>query len=143
MIFTALPVTVSAANSLATNFVDTVKNAADGNGELSEAIDILCPAKSASGRIFITHADYDYGKSKGVFIFKNTADIPANMMSIATQFHNDDLNSDLVDGYEFGFKIPKGQFFVTLMKNGNVTVGLNADGESEITEVKCKVINPQ
>lgn len=132
-----------AKNDIAYRFIENVKSAADGDEVLSENVTIDCPAKSGSGRILITKASYEYGNSKGAFIFKNPNDSEAIMTSLATKLHNDDFTSDEVDGFEFGFKMPSGQFFVTVMKDGNATVGANVNGTSGVTEIKCKVVGPQ
>lgn len=142
MIF-CLSYSAFARSELASNFIEKVKIAANGDGVISEAIDIKCPTKSASGRLLITKASYDYGSSKGAFIFSNTDDAPAILMSITTQFHNDDFSSDKVDGYEFGFKMHGGQLFVTVMKDGKASAGVNVNGTSGVAKVKCKVIKPE
>jgi opacity protein-like surface antigen len=131
-----------AQSSQALNFINSIQSAADGDEVLSESVFIECPAKSGSGQLLVTKASYDYGKSKGAFIFKNTDDSPAIMTHLSAVLHDDDLNSDKVDGFEFGFKIHGGQFFVTVLNDGIAKVGVNANGKSGVDEVTCKVVDP-
>lgn len=134
---------VLAKKSPSADFVNEIEKAINSTGEVSTSLDITCPAQSASGRVLVTHADYTYGMSKGVFVFKNTDDIPAEMKSITPIHPNNDITSDVISGWDFGFIIRGGQFFVTVMKNGVVKVGINKNGTTDITEVKCKVTKPQ
>lgn len=134
---------VFAQKSPTADFFNEIETAINSTGEVSTSLDITCPAQSASGRVLVTHADYTYGMSKGVFVFKNTDDIPAEMKSITPIYPNNDFASDVRSGWEFGFIIRGGQFFVTVMKNGVVKAGINKNGTTGITEVKCKVTKPQ
>lgn len=77
-----------------------------------------------------------------MFVFKNTDDTPAEMKSIIPIYPNNDIMSDIISGWDFGFIIRGGQFFVKVMKNGEVKAGINKNGTSGVTEVKCKVIKP-
>lgn len=124
-------------------FVNDIEKAINSNGDVSTSLDITCPAQSASGKIVVTYADYSYGKSKGVFVFKNTADTPAEMKGITPIHPNDDIMSDVISGWDFSFVIPGGQFFVTVKKNGDVKAGINKNGTSGVTEIKCKVTKPE
>lgn len=134
---------VFAKKSPTIDFVNDIETAINSTGEVSTSLDITCPAQSASGRVLVTHADYTYGMSKGVFVFKNTDDIPAEMKSIIPIHPDNDIMSDVISGWDFGFKIRGGQFFVTVMKNGEVKAGINKNGTSGVTEVKCKVAKPE
>lgn len=143
LIIAAISFPVFAKNSLTDEFVRDIKSAIESNGEISSSIDIVCPAQSASGKVLVTHADYEYGKSKGVFVFKNTDSIPAAMTSITPIFPGDDLDSPVINGWEFGFKMPSGQLFVTILKSGNVKAGVNKNGTSGVTEINCKAVRPE
>lgn len=128
-----------AKNTVAENFIENVKKAADTNGEISTSVNVICPAPSASGVLLLTHADYEYGKSKGVYDFKNTSDTPLNLKSITAKTKDDDLMSDDVIGWEFGFIMPGGQFFITILQSGKAIAGVNKNGTTGITEINCKV----
>lgn len=142
LIIAAISFPVLSKSSLTGDFVKDVQSAIDSNGESSSSIDIVCPAQSASGKLLVTYASYDYGKSKGVFVFKNTDSIPAAMTSITPVFPGGNLDSPVIDGWEFGFKMPNGQLFVTVLKNGKVKAGVNKNGTSGVTEINCKVARP-
>lgn len=137
-----LSFSVLAKKSSTADFVNEIESAINSTGEVTTSLDITCPAQSASGRVLVTHADYTYGMSKGVFVFKNTNDIPAEMKSIIPIHPNNDITSDVISGWDFGFIIRGGQFFVTVMKNGVVKAGINKNGTTDVTEVKCEVTKP-
>ncbi|MDJ2425940.1 DUF2850 domain-containing protein, partial [Salmonella enterica] len=86
---------VFAKKTPTTDFVNEIEAAINSTGEVSTSLDITCPAQSASGRVLVTHADYTYGMSKGVFVFKNTDDTPAEMKSIIPIHPNNDIMSDI------------------------------------------------
>lgn len=117
-----------------------MKRAADGDGQLSEQIIIDCPAPSASGTFLITKATYDVGSNLGVFVFKNGQGAEARLNWIAAKFKDDDFTSGKVVGFEFGFTMPKAQFFITVMNNGIVKAGVNKNGTSGIEEITCKAV---
>ncbi|QMD26051.1 hypothetical protein NFJ59_07575 [Citrobacter freundii] len=129
-------------NAYTKNFVTEVKRAADGDGQLSEQIIIDCPAPSASGTFLITKATYDVGSNLGVFVFKNGQGAEARLNWIAAKFKDDDFTSGKVVGFEFGFTMPKAQFFITVMNNGIVKAGVNKNGTSGIEEITCKAVIP-
>ncbi|HEN5012686.1 MULTISPECIES: hypothetical protein [Enterobacterales] len=129
-------------NSFTTNFVNEVQKAADGSGQLSEQVVVECPSPSASGTFLITHATYDFGKSLGVYVFKGGAGPDARLSWIGAKFKNDDLSSNVIVGYDFGFTLPGGQFFLTVMKSGKIKAGVNKNGTSGVKEINCKVIMP-
>lgn len=129
-------------NQLTTNFVNEVKRAAEGDGNLSEQMLIECPSPSASGTLFITKATYDFGKNLGVYVFKGGEGPDAKLDWIGAKFKNDDLSSDVIVGYEFGFTIPNGQFFITVMKSGKVKAGVNRNGTSGVKEITCQAVRP-
>lgn len=135
-------VSLAKDNSFTTNFVNEVQKAADGVGQLSEQIVVECPSPSASGTFLITHATYDFGKSLGVYVFKGGTGPDAKLNWIGAKFKNDDLSSDVIIGYDFGFTLPGGQFFLTVMKNGKIKAGVNKNGTSGVKEINCKVIMP-
>ncbi|MBJ8670240.1 hypothetical protein I5373_02685 [Citrobacter koseri] len=132
-----------AKQTLTDDFVKEIETAINSTGEVSTSVDIDCPAKSASGKVLVTHVDYEYGKSKGVFVFKDTNDTPAEMTSIIPVYPDDDLDSETINGWDFVFKMPNGQFFITVMKNGKTKAGVNKNGTSGITEINCKASIPQ
>lgn len=129
-------------NKYTANFVNEVKKAADGDGQLSEKIIIECPAPSASGAFLITKATYDFNGSLGAYTFKNGQGPDAKLSWIGARFKGDDLLSDVVVGFDFGFTIPHGQFFITVMKDGVVKAGINKNGTSGIQEITCKAVIP-
>ncbi|EMH2076183.1 hypothetical protein REO92_004729 [Citrobacter freundii] len=129
-------------NKYTANFVNEVKSAADGNGQLSEKIIIECPAPSASGTFLITKATYDFSGNLGSYTFKNGQGPDAKLSWIGAKFKGDDLLSDEVVGFDFGFTMPHGQFFITVMKNGVVKAGINKNGTSGIQEIICKAVIP-
>lgn len=137
-----LPQFASAKDNLATKFVNEVKTAADGNGEVNASIDIECPAKSASGKILVSKASYEIDKSVGAFVFKNTNDTPARMTSIVTISPDDNFMSDEVIGMSYIFQMPGGQYFVDVLKSGKAKSGININGKSGITWVDCKIVKP-
>lgn len=132
----------SKENPYTANFVNEVKKAADSNGQLSEQIVIECPAPSASGTFLITKATYDFGKSLGVYVFKGGKGPDAKLDWIGAKFKNGSLSSDVIVGYDFGFTMPNGQFFITVMQNGKVKAGVNQNGTSGVKEIACKAIEP-
>lgn len=129
-------------NAVTSGFVSAVKNAAEGNGELSEQIKIECPAPSASGTFLITKATYDFGKNLGVYVFSEGKGPDAKLDWIGAKFKGDDLSSDVIVGYDFGFTMPNGQFFITVMNSGMVKAGVNKNGTSGVQEIKCKALSP-
>lgn len=129
-------------NSYTANFVNEVKKAADSDGQLSEQIVIECPAPSASGTFLITKATYDFGKSLGVYVFKEGKGPDAKLDWIGAKFKNASLSSDVIVGYDFGFTMPNGQFFITVMQNGKVKAGVNQNGTSGVKEIACKAVEP-
>jgi hypothetical protein len=143
LIFAAISFPVFAKNSITDEFVNDIKSAIESNGVTSSSIDIVCPAQSASGKLLVTYASYEYGKGKGIFIFENNENIQAPMTFIVPLRPNDDFDSPLINGWEFAFKMPNGQFFVTVLKGGKVKAGINKNGTSGVTEVNCKVVKPE
>lgn len=129
-------------NQYTKNFVTEVKRAADGDGNLSEQIVIDCPSPSASGTFLITKATYDAGNNLGVYVFKNGQGPDARLNWIATKFKDDDFTSDKVVGFEFGFTMPKAQFFITVMTSGTIKAGVNKNGTSGVEEITCKAVIP-
>jgi len=142
ILFLFSAVSLAKDNSFTTNFVNEVIKAADGDGKLSEQIVIQCPSPSASGTFLITNATYEFGKSLGVYVFKDGTGPDARLDWIGANFKNDDLNSDIIVGYDFGFTLPGGQFFLKVMKNGKIKAGVNKNGTSGVKEINCKVIMP-
>ncbi|MCP1440482.1 hypothetical protein J3D56_003918 [Erwinia persicina] len=129
-------------NSYTANFVNEVKKAADSDGQLSEQLVIECPVPSASGTFLITKATYDFSNNLGVYVFKNGQGHDAKLDWIGAKTKGDDLSSDEVVGFDFGLTMPGGQFFITVMKNGKVKVGVNKNGTSGVKEITCKVVVP-
>lgn len=129
-------------NDLTSHFIDEVKAAADRGNPLTASIDIDCPAPSASGKLLITKASYEVGKSLGVYVFKN-GNRNASLDWLGSEFPDDDFASDTITGMNFGLTMPGGQFFITVMKSGLVKAGVNANGTSGIKEVECKAIKPE
>lgn len=127
-------------NALTTSFVSEVKKAADSDGQLTETLNVKCPAPSASGRFLITKSDYEVGKSLGVYIFKENGNQDARLNLITIKNPNDDFESDIVSGMEFGFTMTGGQFFLTVMKDGVVKAGVSANNKPGIKEIACKAI---
>jgi hypothetical protein len=126
-------------DKLAANFINEIKKSADNESELNERVVVNCSAPSASGMFWITKASYDFGKSIGVYVFKGETNQDAKLDWIALKFKNDDLSSELITGTDFGFIIPGGQFFLTIMKNGKVTAGISNNKKPGIKEVECKI----
>lgn len=133
----------SKENAVTSSFVHAVKNAAEGNGQLSEQIKIDCPSPSASGTFLITKATYDFGKNLGVYVFSGGNGPDAKLDWIGAKFKNDDLSSDVIVGYDFGFTMPNGQFFITVMNSGLVKAGVNKNGTSGVQEITCKAVSPE
>ncbi|WP_446030422.1 hypothetical protein [Lelliottia amnigena] len=129
-------------NPYTKNFVTEVKRAADGDGKLSEQIIIECPAPSASGTFLITKATYDVGSNLGVYVFKSGQGPDAKLNWIAAKLKDDDITSDEIVGYDFGFVIPNGQFFITVMNSGVIKAGVSKNGTSGINEISCKAVIP-
>lgn len=142
LVFAAISFPAFAKTSLTDGFVNDIKLAIESNGVTSSSIDIVCPAQSASGKLLVTYASYEYGKSKGVFIFENNENLQAPMTFIVPLRPNDDFESPLVNGWEFAFKMPSGQFFVTILKGGGVKAGINKNGTSGVKEISCKAVKP-
>ena len=138
----ALPHLAIAKDGLASSFVNETKTAADGNGEINASIDINCQVKSASGKIVVSNASYDVNKSVGAFVFKGSDETPAQMTSIVTVSPDDNFMSDEVIGMSYIFKMPSGQFFVDILKNGKARAGVNKNGESGIKWIDCKIVKP-
>ncbi|WP_285130907.1 hypothetical protein [Leclercia adecarboxylata] len=138
----AVPLTTFAKQNQATSFVNDIKTAADGNGEINASIDIECPAKSASGKVIISKASYNFDKSVGAFVFQNTDDTPARMSSLSPEFKDGDFTSNIITGMAFTFKMPNGQFFVDIFKNGKARAGVNKSGQSGINWIQCKIVKP-
>lgn len=136
------PVAAIAKSNHAELFVNQIKTAADDNGDVNASIDIECPAKSASGKILLSKASYEFDKSDGVFVFKNTDDTPARMTSLSPEFKGNDFTSDVITGMSFIFKMPSGQFYVDIYKDGKSRAGVNKNGGSGINWVDCKIIKP-
>lgn len=132
----------AADNQLTSNFVNEVKRALEGNGQISENIFIQCPAPSASGTFIISKAHYEIGKSLGVYSFKDGQALNSSLDLITPKTKDDDFDSDVVVGYDFNFAMPNGQFFLTIMKSGQVTAGANVNGKPGITEVTCRAVTP-
>ncbi|PWW07838.1 hypothetical protein [Mangrovibacter plantisponsor] len=132
----------AADNPVTSEFVDAVKIAADGNSTLSESIKIKCPAPSASGVFIISKASYDPNESTGVYVFDDGG-ANANLSLFGAEFPDDNLMADKITGMQFIFSMPGGQFFLTLMKNGDVKAGVNANGTSGIKEIHCKAVKPE
>lgn len=124
-------------------FVKEVKKAADSDGQLTKQMVIDCPAPSASGTFLITKASYDVGNSLGVYVFKNGQGPDARLNWIASKFKDDDFTSDEIVGFEFGFTMPKAQFFITIMNSGVVKAGVNKNGTSGVEEITCKPVAPK
>ncbi|OSN04231.1 hypothetical protein AU510_12320 [Lonsdalea britannica] len=61
---------------------------------------------------------------------------------MSPKIKDDDFLSGVVIGFDFGFVLPGGQFFLTIMKNGSVKAGINKNGQSGITEIPCKAVAP-
>ncbi|MGK4327994.1 hypothetical protein ABVK36_03760 [Lonsdalea quercina] len=127
-------------NPLTASFVNEIKSSADNETVTSAVIDIVCPSPSASGKLLITEPKYDVGKSRGVYLFKDGTQTKLNFIS--PKIKGDDYSSDVVLGFDFGFLLSNGQFFLTIMKNGSVKAGINQKGKSGITEIYCETVIP-
>jgi hypothetical protein len=121
----------SAQSTDADSFVSDVKKAAE--------TDVSCPAPSASGTFLLTKATYDFGKSMGVYVFKNGPN--AKLDWIGAKNKGDDFSSEEIVGFEFGFTMPNGQFFLTINKNGKIKAGVNVNGTSGVKEISCKLVS--
>lgn len=142
MLLLAVPQITLAKTNIASDFVKSVQKAADSDGIVSASVDIDCPASSASGKVLITKASYEFEKSVGAFIFKNSNDTPAIITSLSTESPNGDFTSNEIIGMSFIFKMSGGQFFVDIFKNGKARAGVNKNGTSGIVWVDCKIIKP-
>ncbi|WP_411901078.1 hypothetical protein, partial [Salmonella enterica] len=118
-----------------TEFVNKIEEEIKSTGGVSTCLDITCPAQSASGRVLVTHADYTYWMSKGVFVLKNTDDTPAEMKSIIPIHPNNDIMSDIIVGWVFVFIIRGGPFFVNVIKNCEVKSVIHKKCTSVFTEI--------
>lgn len=121
-------------------FVSEVKRAIESDGNIQKSIDVSCPAPSASGTFLLTKATYDFGKSLGVYVFKEGKGPDAKLDWIGAKTKGDDFSSDEIEGFEFGFTMPNGQFFLKVNKFGKVKAGVNVNGTSGIKEINCKLI---
>ncbi|UAK22695.1 hypothetical protein K7B04_15120 [Kluyvera sp. CRP] len=90
----------------------------------------------------VSNASYDINKSVGAFVFKGSNETPAQMTSIVTVSPDDNFMSDEVIGMSYIFKMPSGQFFVDILKNGKARAGVNKNGESGIKWIDCKIVKP-
>lgn len=142
MLLLAVPQITLAKTNIASDFVKSVQKAADSDGIVSASVDIDCPASSASGKVLITKASYEFEKSVGAFIFKNSNDTPAIITSLSTESPNGDFTSNEIIGMSFIFKMSGGQFFVDIFKNGKARAGVNKNGTSGIVWVDCKIVKP-
>ena len=105
MLLLAVPQITLAKTNIASDFVKSVQKAADSDGIVSASVDIDCPANSASGKVLITKASYEFEKSVGAFIFKNSNDTPAIITSLSTESPNGDFTSNEIIGMSFIFKM--------------------------------------
>ncbi|MBK0095272.1 hypothetical protein IBT49_04745 [Erwinia sp. S63] len=124
----------------AESFVSEVKKAIESDGKIQQSIEVSCPAPSASGTFLLTKATYDFGKSLGVYVFKEGKGPDAKLDWIGAKTKGDDFSSDEIEGFEFGFTMPNGQFFLNVNKFGKVKAGLNVNGTSGVKEISCKLI---
>lgn len=131
--------TLAKSNPVAEAFVSDVKRAAETDGVIHKSIDIVCPAPSASGTLLLTKATYDFGKSQGAYVFKEERGPNAKLDWIGAKTKGDDFSSEEIEGYEFGFTMPNGQFFLTVNKTGKIKAGVNVNGTSGVKEVSCKL----
>ncbi|MGT3194255.1 hypothetical protein [Yersinia enterocolitica] len=127
---------------IASRFVTNVKTSAEENVDLDATgvrqLVISCPSPSASGKVILRKASYEFNKSMGVFDFKNNVNQAMMTLLIPIHKNDDDFDSDII-GFTFVFEMPRGQFFVDVKKNGDVRAGVNVNGESGVTYEKCKV----
>ncbi|WP_413594709.1 hypothetical protein [Citrobacter youngae] len=137
-----VPQLALAKDNIATSFVNEIKIAADGDGSVNAAIDIDCPAPSASGKVMMSKASYEFDKSVGAFVFEQSEYTPARMTTIVPMFPDGDFTSNKITGMGFIFKMPSGQFFVDILKNGKARAGINKNGESGIKWIDCKIVKP-
>ncbi|WP_336702561.1 hypothetical protein [Pantoea dispersa] len=128
------------ASKPAESFVHEVKEAIESDGTIQQSIEVSCPAPSASGTFFLTKATYDFGKSLGVYVFKEGKVPNAKLDWIGAKTKGDDFSSDEIEGFEFGFTMPNGQFFLKVNKFGKVKAGVNVNGTSGVKEISCKLI---
>lgn len=140
--FILLSATVSAKDNLATSFINDVINSADTGESISSSIDVECLAPSASGKLLITKADYEFGKTNGVFVFKEDSATPVKAEFMTTVSPGDDFTSDVVLGLAFGFKMSSGQFFVDIFKDNKARAGVNKSGETAVKWINCKIVSP-
>lgn len=138
----AIPAISYGKNNVASEFIQQVHAAAEKDAALNTSLDVECPAKSASGRVLLSKVSYDYGKSIGAFVFKNSNVTPANLTLLETKFEGDDFTSEVVNGYVFYFQIPNGQIFVEVNKDNTAAVGINKNGDSGISWIKCNIVKP-
>lgn len=131
--------TIAKNNPITEAFVADVKRAAETDGAIQKSIDIVCPAPSASGTFLLTEANYEFGKSKGTYVFDEGKGPNAKLDWIGAKTQDDDFSSEELDGYEFGFTMPNGQFFLTVNKTGKIKAGVNVNGTSGVKEVNCKL----
>ena len=87
--------------------------------------------------LMITKADYEFGKSRGGYVF-NDDDSVARLNLFFINYKN--LSSKEVVGATFIFKVNRGQFFIDLMKSGKVRAGVNVGGKSGIDWIDCKIL---
>lgn len=64
------------------------------------------------------------------------------MTSIVTVSPDDNFMSEEIIGMSYIFKMPSGQFFVDILKNGKARAGVNKNGESGIKWIDCKIVKP-
>ncbi len=137
-----VPQLAVAKDNIATSFVNEIKTAADGDGSVNAAIDIDCPVQSASGKVIMSKASYEFDKSVGAFVFEQSEVTPARMTTFVPMFPDGDFTSDKIIGMSFIFKMPSGQFFVDILKSGKARAGVNKNGESGIKWIDCKIVKP-
>lgn len=124
----------------AESFVNKVKQAIESDGKIQQSIEVYCPAPSASGTFLLTKATYDFGESLGIYVFKEGIGPDAKLDWIGAKTKGDDFSSDEVEGFEFGFTMPNGQFFLEVNKSGKVKAGVNVNGTSGVKEISCRLI---
>lgn len=138
----AIPSVSFAKDTQALDFVNHVKQAADADGSVQASIAIDCPVPAASGKVIISKASYEVNSSNGVFVFKDLNEQQAQLTTLVTMYPDDNFASEEITGMSFIFKLPKGQFFVDVFKDGKTRAGVNKNGQSGINWIQCKIVKP-
>lgn len=133
-----------ASKQVATKFVDTLFNGANGGEYETSTVGITCPLAGGlnpfKGIIMISKPSWEYGEALGALDVRKPAEQPVGKLTSMIANTGEDFDGPVL-GMDLQFKQPNGAFYITVLKTGVATVAAGVNGGDMSDPVKCKVVS--